>query len=158
MRCDRTHIQMSKAMQSKKLIQTLHAYAERIWKCKLMWKGCLLLWGHLIKEATNQNMTHDKGDHDKSKHGQWHELVGVCRMWKCFFKRGNVKIGGDNQKHTLSVTLINGLSRTCRQTSTLQLIRMQAWRSYTLEGVNGIVPNGDARFGERGSREVQKRG
>lgn len=110
-------------------------------------KECLLLWGQLIKEATNQNVTHDKGGHGKNKHGQWHELVWVCGMWKSFFERQDVEREGDNQKHTWSVPLINELSRICRQSSTLQLTRMQAWSSYMLEGVSGIVPNGLGKWG-----------
>lgn len=155
--CDRTHIKMSKAVQSKKLVLTLHTYAERIWKCKLMWNKFLLLWGHLIKEATKQNMIHGKGGNGKNKCGQWHELVRVSGMWKSFFKRGDVEKEGGNQKQTWSVTLINWQSQICRQTPNWKGCK-QAWRSYVLEAISGIVPNGDATCGERGSRELQKGG
>lgn len=63
-----------------------------------------------------------------------------------------------NQKQTWSVTLINGQSRICRQTSNFQLIRMQICRFYMLEGVSGTVPNGGAMCGGRGSRMERKRG
>lgn len=75
-----------------------------------------------------------------------------------FSKGEEAEREGDNQKHIQSVTLTNDVSRICRQTSTLQLIRMQARKPYLLEGVSETVPNGDAVGGERGSREVQKRG
>lgn len=62
-----------------------------------------------------------------------------------------------NQKQTWSVTLVDGLSSKCRQTRTLQLIRMQTWVSQVLEGVAGSVQTDEAMSTGRGSREEQSR-